>query len=172
MPRAFAPFSLALTSLLLVSGCCGGYAVVRTTVQDHAELRPGAAGEGEVRPGEAHILHYSRLGEPPNDCGSEVKYLEDLRIRVPSMNVGETFVLGTEGVLVSYSRQQGGISVASKSVTGTLKINGRTAESVAVALTIKVTLASGEVVALDDEYAFYPARTESASHSQVVSCRF
>jgi hypothetical protein len=169
MLRALAPFTLSLMSLLLLSGCCGGYAVVRTTVLDHAELRPGA--EGGVRNGEGYVLHYSRLGEPPNDCGSEVKYLEDLRIRVPSMRVGETFALGTEGVSASYSRQQGELTVSSRSITGTLTIHGQSGESVAVTLEITITLQTGEVVALDDEYAFHPARNEQTSRV-VGICRF
>jgi hypothetical protein len=172
MPRALAPFTLMLTSLLVLSGCCGGYAVVRTTVLDHAELRPGPA--GEVQHGGAYVLHYSRLGEPPNDCGSEVKYLEDLRIRVPSLRVGETFLLGTEGVTASYSRQQGETTVSSRSISGTLTINEQTGESVAVALAITITLQTGEVVSLDDEYAFHPSRNEQTSQTSraVGICRF
>jgi hypothetical protein len=169
MPRALAPFTLSVMSLLLLSGCCGGYAVVRTTVMDHAELRPGPA--GEVQQGGAYVLHYSRLGEPPNDCGSEVKYLEDLRIRVPSMRAGETFALGTEGVSASYSRQQGELTVSSRSITGILTIQAQSGESVTVALEITITLQTGEVVSLDDEYAFYPARNEQTSRA-VGICRF
>jgi len=169
MRRALVPLTLTLTSVLLLSGCCGGYAVVRTTVLDHADLRPDKV--GEVRRGAGFVLHYSRLGEPPNDCNSEVKYLEDLRIRVPSMAVGETFVLGTEGVMASYARQQGESTIASSTITGTLQINAQSGESVMVELVITITLQSGEVVALDDEYAFHPAENERTSRIERV-CRF
>jgi hypothetical protein len=169
MPRALGLFTLTVTSLLLLEGCCGGYAVVRTTVLDNAELRPGSA--GEVRHGQGHVLHYSRLGEPPNDCGSEVKYLEDLRIRVPSVRAGDSFVIGTEGVIASYTRQQGESTVSSSSISGTLHINEHSGESVAVALEITITLQTGEVVSLDDEYAFHPARNERTSRVARV-CTF
>lgn len=169
MSRALVLFTFTASGLLLLSGCCGGYAVVRTTVLDHADLRPDKV--GEVRQGAGYVLHYSRLGEPPNDCNSEVKYLEDLRIRVPSVQVGATFALGTEGVMAAYTRQQGESTVSSSSITGTLTINEQSGESVKVSLAVTITLQTGEVVALDDEYAFHPARNERTSRIEGV-CRF
>ena len=40
------------------------------------------------------VLHYSRLGEPPNTCGSDVKITEDLWIQIPTAQPGQSFALG------------------------------------------------------------------------------
>src|SRR4051812_3437023 len=50
------PLRLVLPLLaLVVSGCCGGYAVVQTTVADHAQLKDKSE---VVRSPESAVLHY------------------------------------------------------------------------------------------------------------------
>jgi hypothetical protein len=151
--RHVALFGLAASALLLAaSGCCGGYAVVSTTVHEHAVV--GAS--GELTAGAATVLHYGRLGEPPNACGSGAKYVEDLWIQVPSTQAGATYVLGTPGVVAAYLRDQDGNPVRATSVSGTLRIKETTTSGLMVVLDLTIRLPSGEAARLDDEYAFHP----------------
>jgi hypothetical protein len=142
---------LLLAITLPISGCCGGYAVVRTTVHDRAEVRPS----GELVPGGGTVLHYSRIGEPLNACGSGAKYVEDLWIQVPSTDPGAAFTLGAPDVVAVYVRDQEGNPVRATLVAGKLRIKERVGDGVAALLEVTVHLPSGEVVKLDDEYAFH-----------------
>jgi hypothetical protein len=145
MHRSLAARGLLFAALLSLAGCCGGYSVVRTTVKDGGE----ASSSGSV-------LHYSRLGEPPNACGSDVKIAEDLWIQVPSTGPGQSFTIGAPGVAARYSRDQGGNPVEAKGISGKVTIKERTAQGVVVRLDVTVGLPSGDSVRLDDEYAFHP----------------
>jgi hypothetical protein len=136
---------------LAISGCCGGYAVVRTTVHDRAEVRPS----GELVPGGGTVLHYSRIGEPPNACGSGAKYAEDLWIQVPSVDPGAAFTIGAGDVIAVYVRDQDGNPVRATLVAGKLRIKERAGDSVDALLQVTIHLPSGEVVKLDDDYAFH-----------------
>lgn len=149
---------LALTALTTLDGCCGGYSVVRTSFLHRAELR--ADGPVEVPEGDTHVLHYSRLGEPPNTCSDGAKYIEDLWVQLPSLKLGETYTLGQAGVGVAYRREREGAgqAVQAKQVTGTVRIEAITPELVSATLAIRVVLPSGQAVVLDDEYAFHPDR--------------
>src|SRR5262245_32550108 len=101
MRRPFA--SLPLFGMVLLSGCCGGYSVVRTTTAENAQLK----GTTElVQSPTSAVLHYSRLGEPPNSCGSEVKYVEHLWLQVPSLTPGQAYTIGGSGVVAAYTREQ------------------------------------------------------------------
>jgi hypothetical protein len=152
MPRPVSSLPL-LGLLLFLSGCCGGYSVVRTTMADHAQLK-GAS--DIVRSPESAVLHYSRLGEPPNSCGSEVKYMEHLWLQIPSLTPGQAYTIGGSGVVAAYTRQQGEQTVRSASIAGRVEIKTQTAEGLKIALTVTITLPSGETVKLDDDYAFHP----------------
>jgi len=143
MVRFVIRLALSLVALAFVSGCCGGYSVVQTRV------------EGEP---DAQILHYSRVGEPANACGSNVKYVEDLFIRAPSLRTGETLVLGSGGVTATYTRGQEGAPESTGRVSGTVVVLDQTPDGLAATLDVTIALASGEVVRLDDEYTFHPAR--------------
>lgn len=169
MPRRVLSPVLAL---VLLSGCCGGYSVVRTTVAEHAAL--GDKGE-LARADASNVLHYSRLGEPPNSCGSEVKYLEDLWIQVPSLAPGQAFTIGTPGVAASYSRQMGEEVLRAATVAGQIEIKSLEADGLTVALDVTITLPSGETVKLDDDYAFHPmtggSGSATARRTEWISCR-
>jgi hypothetical protein len=141
---------LALAALL--AGCYGGYAVVSTTVHDHAELD----GRGALTAGSGTVLHYSRLGEPVNASGSGKKFIEDLWIQVPNAKPGSAFSLGAPGVSAVYLRDNEGTPVRAAAVTGTLRIKEQTESGLDVALDVTITLPSGERVRLDDVYAFHP----------------
>ena len=144
--------SLPLFGLLL-SGCCGGYSVVRTTMAENAQLK----GTNElVQSPTSAVLHYSRLGEPPNSCGSEVKYVEHLWLQVPSLTPGQAYTIGGSGVVAAYTRQQGEQTVRSASIAGRIEIKAQTADGLKIALAVTITLPSGETVKLDDDYAFHP----------------
>lgn len=168
------PLAFALPVLLLAaSGCCGGYSVVRTTFVSRPAggaaaaqaPAPGLGEEGDApalppepagSSGEAYVLHYSRLGEPPSSCDSGLQYLEDLFIRVPSLRPGETHTIGQAGVIAMYSRSQQGPRSGAKQVLGTVRIVDREGGEVNAALDITILLPSGETVELDDEYTFHP----------------
>jgi hypothetical protein len=158
--RKHIPWEHAAAALIaaLASGCCGGYSVVQTTVIDHADIRPDQP--GAVRDGTAFVMHYSRVGEPPNDCGSKASYVEDLYVRVPSLRQGEVFTIDRNGVLASYERSIDGAPTEARSVVGTIAISGREGQDVIATVKITVTLASGETVELDDRYAFHPRSAE------------
>jgi len=140
-----------VAALLSTSSCCGGYAVVRTTVHDHAEVSPS----GEVAAGSGTVLHYSRLGEPLNSCGSGTKYLEDLWIQVPSVQPGAAYALGAPGVVAAYLRGQDGNPVRATAVSGKIRIKEQTRDGLSAELQVTIRLPSGEEVKLDDEYAFH-----------------
>lgn len=148
--RALPPLLAGLLSAS-AAGCCGGYSVVQTTVHDHAELRGG----GEPSAGGAFVLHYSRLGEPPNACGSGAKYSEDLWVQVPSVQPGPIYTIGTPDVVATYLRDQDGNPVRATRISGKVRVKERTRDGVAVLLEVTIRLPSGESVKLDDEYAFH-----------------
>jgi hypothetical protein len=148
--------ALSLAGLFFLSGCCGGYAVVRTTQLDHAEVRPG--GDVAVTQGDSAVLHYSRLGEPPNACGSGAQYVEDLWMQVPSLAQGSVYTLGAPGVVATYTRDQGAEKVGAKSITGKLTIKDRDASRVVVGVDVAIALPSGDVVKIDDDYDFHPVK--------------
>jgi hypothetical protein len=148
----------ALAAAFLVTGCCGGYSVVRTTVLERAAVGEG----GQIENGASSVLHFSRVGEALSSCKAGAQYAEGLWIQVPSLQAGQTFALGTAGVVAVYERQQEGTRVSAKSVTGTVTIRDRNAERVVVGVEVTITLPSGEVVSLDSEYDFHPL-TASAS---------
>lgn len=122
----------------------------------------GGAGGHRVQPpppSKAYVLHYSRLGEPANACGSGLQYLEDLFIRVPQIADGSTFTIGQNGVIALYARRserQDGPPSGAKKVEGTVRIVGRSGGDVNAELNIAIELPTGEMVELDDEYAFHP----------------
>ena len=74
--------------------------------------------------GDTHVLHYSRLGEPPNACSDGAKYIEDLWVQLPSLELGETCSLGKGGVGMAYRRERegSGEAVSARQVTGTVSI--------------------------------------------------
>lgn len=152
----------AIPLLLAASGCCGGYSVVQTRVMSGADIPSGDAGDGgdeaEVARGNAYVLSYSRLGEPPNTCGSGAQYLERLWVKVPSIGVGQTHVIGAGGVVAVYSREEAGGLTRARSIEGSIKIEAVEGSEVRATLAISITLPSGEVVALDDDYDFHPPR--------------
>ena len=121
-------------------------------MHDHAEV--GAA--GELAAGAATVLHYSRLGEPLNACGSGAKFVEDLWIQVPSTQPGSAYAIGAAGVVAAYVRDQDGNPVRATGVSGKIRIKDQTASGLAVVLDVTIRLPSGEAVRLDDEYAFHP----------------
>jgi hypothetical protein len=169
MLRALLHAPALAAGLLFASGCCGGYAVVRTTVHDHAEVRAGA--DEPVRGG-AEVLHYSRLGEPANSCDANVKYVEDLWIQLPTLDAGRSYTIGAPGVVASYGRAaEGGERVPARSIAGTVTIVERTADGVVASLEIQIALPSGDVVALDDEYAFHAARASQRGGRRVADAR-
>jgi hypothetical protein len=143
--------AVLVAGLMPLAGCCGGYSVVSTTFMERAEVR-GA----EVAAGTGAVLHYSRLGEPPNACGSGSKYSEDLWIQVPSLSPGPALTVGAPGVSAMYRRDQDGNPVRATGVTGTIRIKERIESGFNVRLEIKVALPSGETIKLDDDYAFHP----------------
>jgi hypothetical protein len=147
---------LAIPLLLAASGCCGGYSVVRTTVASGADLP--SEGASDTPRGSAFVLHYSRLGEPPNACGSGAQYLERLWVKVPSIAAGQTHVIGTGGVTAVYSREEAGAVSRAKSIEGSIRINEVNGAEVSATVVIAITLPTGDVVALDDDYDFHPAR--------------
>ncbi len=151
--RAATP--LLLATLLAASGCCGGYAVVRTTVHEHAAVSP----RGELSPGAGTVLHYSRLGEPLNSCGSGTKYVEELWIQVPSAEPGAAFPLDAPGVVAVYVRDQEGNPVKAAALSGKVRVKERKNDTVSAVLDVTIRRPSGETVRLDDDYAFY-ARPE------------
>jgi hypothetical protein len=126
---------------------------VRTTVHAGAEVREG----GELAAGSASVLRYSRVGEPPNACGSGAQYVETLWIQVPSIAPGQAYALGGPGVTAVYEREQGGATIRAQRVTGKVTIKKQRDRGVAVAVAVTVALPSGEVVKLDDDYDFHPA---------------
>lgn len=144
----------ASIAALFLSGCCGGYSVVDTTVRNRA----GVNADGEVGSGDASVLHYSRLGEPPNTCSVDAKFSENLWIQVPSLRPGETHAFGRPGVVVAYERMKGGVRIRAKSVSGKVSIKASTPGRVVAALDAAITLPSGEIVKLDDDYDFHPPR--------------
>lgn len=150
--------ALSVLGLLGLSGCCGGYSVVRTSFLHRAELRP--TGPVEVAEGDTHVLHYSRLGEPPNSCKTSMKYVEDLWIQLPSLTVGQTYSIGEPGVGVAYSRllEGSGDPLKTKNISGSVTIKEVTSEVVSATLVMSIVLPSGETVQLDDDYAFHPDR--------------
>lgn len=143
-------------ALAAVPGCCGGYSVVRTTFVDRAEMR--ADDLGTVREGDAFVLHFARLGEPPNDCGSSANYVEDLYIRVPSIGPGEVHTIDRNGVLASYERAIDGMERGARSIEGTVAIRGREGSDLAAHLNVTIRLSGGERVVIDDVYAFHPRK--------------
>lgn len=159
---------IASSVLFFASGCCGGFSVVRTTVASRASLDEGGGDEAgralgqvpDVQRGEgsagAYVLHYSRLGEPANACGSGLQYVEDLFIRVPSLREGETFTIGDKGVTALYARRQQGPPSGSKTVSGEVRVIERRGDEVMAELKVTIVLLSDEVVELDDEYTFHP----------------
>jgi hypothetical protein len=150
----------ALAAALLVTGCCGGYSVVRTTVLDKATVREG----GQIENGTSSVLHFSRIGEPlSGGCKPGEQYADDLWIQVPSLQAGQSFTLGAPGVVVVYERQQNSAKIIAKSVTGTIKIGERNDDHVSVGVAVTITLPSGEVVGVDSEYDFHPLSSSSAS---------
>lgn len=168
MPRAL-HVSALVAALLFTSGCCGGYSVVRTTIHDHAELRAGA--DEPVR-GNAEVLHYSRLGEPANSCGSSVRYAEALWIQVPALDPGRSHTLGAPGVVASYTRAaEGSEPEPARSIAGTVTIVERTADGVVASLEVQISLRAGEVVALDDEYEFHTLQASRRGVRHVAEAR-
>jgi hypothetical protein len=159
-PLSAGLFPLSLAGALVVSGCCGGYSVVRTTVMSRVDLRAADDGGGSadelVSSGTAYVLHYSRLGEPPNTCDSGVQYLEKLWIKVPSITPGKAYAVGEGGAAAIYSRDQGGAVVRASKITGSVRINEVEGAEVMATLSVSITLRSGEVVELDDDYEFHP----------------
>jgi hypothetical protein len=148
----------ALAASLLAAGCCGGYAVVRTTVLDRASVQEG----GQIQNGQGSVLHFSRVGEPLSDCKPGAQYAEGLWIQVPSLQAGQTHTLGTAGVVAVYERKQDNAKIAATSITGTVTIGDRNPDRVVVAVAVTITLSTGEVVALDSEYDFHPPSGASA----------
>jgi hypothetical protein len=144
---------LLLIAGLLSAGCCGGYAVVRTTFHERAEVHAG----GELATGGAAVLHYRRLGEPLNACREGAKFIEDLWIQVPSMEPAPPYTIGAPGVVAKYVREQGGDPVNAKDISGAVTVKQRTADGVAVRLDVTIRLPSGDAVRLDDDYAFHQA---------------
>lgn len=152
-------FFVAIPLFLAASGCCGGYSVVRTTVAKGAELPSEGASEApRGRTSAAFVLHYSRLGEPPNACGSGAQYLENLWVKVPSIAEGQTHVIGMGGVVAVYSREEGGAVSRAKSIEGQIRIEDVDGGEVRATVAIAITLPEGEVVTLDDDYDFHPAQ--------------
>src|SRR5262249_20646305 len=152
-PMSRPPLVLPLSSLLLLSGCCGGYSVVRTTMADQAQVKES----GElIRSPASSVLHYSRLGEPPNSCGSEVKYAEDLWVQVPSLAPGQAYTIGAQGVTAVFARQVGEDTTHAAKIAGRGDIKEATGDGATVVLAVTVTLPAGETVKLDDNYAFHP----------------
>jgi hypothetical protein len=147
---------LAIPLLLAASGCCGGYSVVRTTVASGADLP--AADTGDMPRGTAFVMHYSRLGEPPNACGSGAQYLERLWVKVPSILPGQTHVIGAGGVVAIYSREEAGAVSRASAIEGSIRINEVEGLEVNATVVIGIKLPTGEVVQLDDDYDFHPAR--------------
>jgi hypothetical protein len=147
---------VAIPLLLAVSGCCGGYSVVRTTVASGADLPSGDA--TDVPRGSAFVLHYSRFGEPPNACGSGMQYVERLWVKVPSIAPGQTHMIGHGGVVAVYSREEGGAVSRARAIEGSIRINEVEGAEVHATVVIGITLPTGEVIALDDDYDFHPAR--------------
>lgn len=145
---------MAILIPLALAGCCGGYSVVRTTVLSGVDATPGAS--DEVQRGRAFLLKYSRLGEPPNACGSGTQYLENLSIRVPTMRPGDTHSIGKAGVAATYFREQANEIVRASAIKGSIRINAIEGAEVKADLVVTITLPSGETVDLDDEYEFHP----------------
>jgi hypothetical protein len=142
---------VALVLPLWLAGCCGGYAVVQTRLSSVPPSRDGADPGGQ-------LLHYSRVGEPPNACGSNQKYTEDLYVRVPSIRAGETHTIGARGVTAAYTRDRGARPETTKRVAGKVTIVELRPGALVAALDVTITLDSGEAVTLDDEYAFHSQR--------------
>ncbi|HLM74782.1 MAG TPA: hypothetical protein VK459_18870, partial [Polyangiaceae bacterium] len=144
---------LAIPLLLAASGCCGGYSVVRTTVASGADLpSEGASDTPRGSAAAAFVLHYSRLGEPPNACGSGAQYLERLWVKVPSIAAGQTHTIGAGGVTAVYSREEAGAVSRASSIEGSIRINEVDGAEVSATVSISITLPTGDVVTLDDDY--------------------
>ena len=143
----------SLIASLLATGCCGGYAVVRTT----AHSRAGVSTGGELERAETSVLRYSRVGEPPNACGSGAQYQESLWIQLPSLRPGQAYSIGSPGVVAVYEREQAGEKSRARSVIGKVSIKDQRADRVVARLDVSITLQSGEVVKLDDDYDFHTA---------------
>jgi hypothetical protein len=150
---------LGIPLVLAASGCCGGYSVVRTTVASGTE-RPSEGSQGAPRMprDRAFVLSYSRLGEPPNACGSGAQYFERLSVTVPSIAAGQTHVIGSGGVIATYSREEAGGVSRARSIEGSIRINEVEGGEVRATISIEITLPQGEVVTLDDDYDFHPAQ--------------
>jgi hypothetical protein len=151
-----------LLASVLSAGCCGGYAVVRTTVHERASLPPGGSlavvgASGELANGGAAVLHYRRLGEPLNACSDGAKFIEELWIQVPSTDPAPPYTIGGSGVVAKYLREQGGNPVNATGISGTVRVKDRAADGVAVRLDVTIRLPSGQEVRLDDDYVFHPA---------------
>ncbi len=150
----------ALAGLVFLTGCCGGYSVVRTTVLDRAAVQEGGRIENA---GASSVLHFTRAGEPLGGCKPGAQYAEDLWIQVPSLQAGQSFTIGAPGVLVEYVRDQGGARIEAKSVTGKVTIGDRNEDRVVVTVAIAITLPSGEIVEIDSDYDFHPPRPGSGA---------
>lgn len=165
---------LAVAGLLPLAGCCGGYAVVRTTFLQGAE--PGPQGSTQAAADRAFVLHYSRLGEPPNSCGGDEQLIEDLRIQIPSLRVGQTYTIGQGGVVAMYTRAHTSAPDAQEralSIAGTVTIEeppGPSGEGMEAELDIQITLATGEAVILNDTYAFHPHRDSALALTRPSTC--
>ena len=144
----------ALLPALFLGGCCGGYSVVQTTVVDRADLR--AETPTVIREGDGHVLQWSRLGEPPNDCGSTAQFIEELRVRVPSLRDGDVHALGSPGVVATYERRIGDTRIKPQAISGSVTIGRRVGSDVEALLRVHVALEDGEVLDLDDTYSFHP----------------
>ncbi|MCK6593210.1 MAG: hypothetical protein L6Q76_37110 [Polyangiaceae bacterium] len=147
---------VAIPLFVAASGCCGGYSVVRTTVASGTEM-PSPTSEGASGAARGHVLNYSRLGEPPNACGSGAQYFERLLVKVPSIAAGQTHVIGAGGVVATYAREDAGGVSRAKSIEGSIRINEIDGAEVRATVVIAITLPQGDVVKLDDDYDFHPA---------------
>jgi hypothetical protein len=57
-----------------------------------------------------------------------------------------------------YSREEGGAVSRARAIQGSIRINEVEGAEVHATVVIGITLPTGEVIALDDDYDFHPAR--------------
>lgn len=139
---------------LAATGCCGGYAIVRTNTFPNADFLGDR--DGAVVRGRAWVLRFERTGEPAGSCESGAKYSETVLIRLPAVQEDTTYTIGAPGVRAQYSREQGGAEIEAVGIAGTVRVESARGAEVEADVDVTITLPSGEHVRVDDRYVFHP----------------